>query len=156
MDKRKPKQRAKTIQSAVGVEVVANQAKVTAGVISIEQTWSGPLPPPSVFNRYPKEVQLAIVKQATMQMKHRHGLENKVTNSNVKNASRGVWFAGSLTLAMVMGGIFLIAIGCSAEGLASIFLPTGFQAGNFLLQRIRNFNWLKREAEEENQKAVSK
>jgi len=63
-------------------------------------------------------------------------------------------FAFVITLGMVIGGIFLIAIGKSTEGLASIFVPTGLQAGNFLLQRYRAFNKMKKDSEEENDNNV--
>ena len=44
--------------------------------------FSGPLPPPDEFNKYPAEVQKAIVEDARTQMEHRHNIENKVVDSD--------------------------------------------------------------------------
>ncbi len=44
--------------------------------------FSEPLPPPDDFNKYPAEVQKAIVQDARAQMKHRHSVESKVVDSD--------------------------------------------------------------------------
>jgi uncharacterized membrane protein len=103
--------------------------------MSIESHWSGPLPPPEIFKKYPKEVQKAIVDQANAQSKHRQSIEKSVVASNIKNSSRGMTFAFWLTITMIIIGAILIALGQDIAGLVAIFGTGTFQAGNFFLQK---------------------
>lgn len=138
------------------IEVLAKRAHVKPEQAAkiIAMSWSGPLPPPDILNAYPPAIQNAIVAQAKSQMKHRQNIESSVISSNIKNSGWGMKFAFIITSLMILGGIFLISIDKSAEGLAAIFVPTGFQAGNFLLQRFKGFNKMKRDAEDENNSAI--
>lgn len=141
------------------VEVIARKEGVSKeqvnNILTIAEHWSGPLPPPMIFKQYPKDVQATIVKQADAQMRHRHHIEKQVVNSNVTNATIGVYAATTITVIMVIGGIILILNGRSVEGLSSIFVPTAFQAGNYIVQRVAGFNKVKRDIENENDSAVN-
>jgi len=106
----------------------------------MQRTWSGPLPPPEIFNQYPKEVQEAIIAQADAQMKHRHKIESKVVASGVANSGRGMNYAFWLTLTMIGAGILLVGMGHSTAGLVAIFGTGSFQAGNYLLQKAKEMH----------------
>jgi|ADGO01.1.fsa_nt_gi hypothetical protein len=122
--------------------------------ISISQSWSGPLPPPGVFSKYPVAVQKAIVAQADAQMKHRHKIETKVIASNIENSRRGMGFAFWLTLAMFASGVFLLAIDKPVAGLVALFGPAAFHGINFFFQKWREMHEVGKNANDENDKQI--
>jgi uncharacterized membrane protein len=114
--------------------------------------WSGPLPPPHIFKQYPVAVQKAMVAQANAQMKHRHKIENKVITSNIKNSGQGMKYAFIITAGLAVIGAFLVAIGKSTAGLIAIFGPSGFQGGNYLIQKWQEFRKVSTRSKEENER----
>ncbi|PIY80649.1 MAG: hypothetical protein COY80_01890 [Candidatus Pacebacteria bacterium CG_4_10_14_0_8_um_filter_42_14] len=97
--------------------------------------YSGPLPHPSVLNQYDPQTRKTIVGMAKNQSSHRQSIELSVIASNIKNERTGMFIAGSLTFAMIIAGVILLAIGKDFAGYASIFGPAFFQAGNYLYNR---------------------
>ena len=75
----------------------------------IEQTFSGPLPPPSALAEYNNVVPGAaerIIKMAEEQGDHRRSLEKKALDTDSRNSFCGVIFAFMLGMtAIIMGGI---------------------------------------------------
>lgn len=69
---------------------------------------------------------------AERQSEHREKLEARVVNGNVASQTRGAWFAFILCLAALGGGVYLIAIGKSASGLATIIGSLGTIGGVFV------------------------
>jgi uncharacterized membrane protein len=132
-------------------KVVANIVRVTRRIES-ETRWIGPLPPPEIFKQYPPDVRKAMVQQASAQMKHRQKIENKVIESNIKNSGRGMNYAFGLTITLIVVGAFLVAIGKSTEGLIAIFGTSGFQAGNYLLQKWREMHKVSSDVDKQSDK----
>lgn len=137
----------KEVAKNVPPEVVKKIVRVTTTRIKSE--WIGPLPPPGVFKQYSPEVRKAILQQANSQMKHRQKIENKVIASNIRNSSRGMHYAFVLTITLILVGALLVAIGKSTEGLIAIFGTSGFQGGNYLIQKWREIHKVGKDVNDE-------
>lgn len=71
-------------------------------------SFSGPLPPPEVLEKYNKIVPGAaerIIKMAEQQSAHRRSLETQVINSDIKNSKLGLFFGFIIGLAGIIGAI---------------------------------------------------
>lgn len=129
-------------------EILDKLPKRERGIIK-GMIFSGPLPPPDKFNKYPPEVQKAIVNDARAQMKHRHKIENKVIDSDsfaVKIGSSGTII---IYIICIIGTIFLFAIGKTIEGVL-IGTATGI-AKSLVLFRSNNHSDSK-EIQKDNEK----
>ena len=69
--------------------------------------FSGPLPPPDDFNKYPLVVQKAMVKDARAQMKHRHSIERRVVDSDSFVVRVGSVGTVLMYLLCIIGTIYL-------------------------------------------------
>lgn len=130
----KTKTSAKTTNSA---EVLSASPVSKKGSMSrsVSISWSAPIPPPEIFKQYPKEVQEAIIRQADQQMQHRHSMEKKVLTSHAINSKLGMSYAFIITLAFMVSGVVLLAMGRDIAGLVAVFGPASFQGGNILIQK---------------------
>lgn len=113
--------------------------------------FSGPLPPPDEFNKYPPEVQKAIVNDARIQMKHRHKIENKVVDSDSFAVKTGSLGTIAIYVICIIGTIFLFAIGRTTEGIL-IGAVTGI-AKSLVLFRSNNNHSDSKELQKDNEKA---
>jgi uncharacterized membrane protein len=89
----------------------------------------GPLPPPGMLARYNDALPDGadrIVKMAEGQSSHRQTME-----------SRGQIFAFVLALVAIAGGIVLIAVGRSVEGLVPLVAAIGSLIGFFVYGEVR-------------------
>jgi uncharacterized membrane protein len=94
-----------------------------------QSVFSGPLPPPEMLARYNEALPDGadrIVKMAENQSAHRRRME-----------SRGQIFAFTLALVAIVGGIVLISIGRSAEGLVPLVAAIGGLIGFFIYGEVR-------------------
>ena len=57
---------------------------------------------------------------AERNQEHRHGIENRVVDGNIRAQSRGQWFGLIVALVGMAGGIYLIATGTSWPGVAIV------------------------------------
>lgn len=127
---------------------------LAALTISIRQSWSGPLPPPEVFKKYPAAVQKAIVAQADAQLKHRQQLEKKVVSSNINAGRTGMRYAFWITVILIGTGAFLIASDHSVAGLVAILTPTAFVGSNFIIQKWREIRKIGKDSSNDNDAEV--
>ena len=132
-ERNKPSKRSLKTSSLEGELVDSlppEDKKIIEGVF-----FSGPLPPPDDFNKYPLVVQKAIVKDARAQMKHRHSIESKVVDSDsfvVKVGSVGTVF---MYLLCIIGAIYLVSINKTLEG-AALMIITSFAKSLVLFRSI--------------------
>ena len=97
--------------------------------------FSGPLPPPDDFNKYPLVVQKAMVKDARAQMKHRHSIERRVVDSDSFVVRVGSVGTVLMYLLCIIGTIYLISINKTLEG-AALGIITGFAKSLVLFRSI--------------------
>ncbi len=85
--------------------------KVQMVTTQMQAFFSGPLPPPEVFQKY--ELILPgsadrILKMAEDQSTHRRDLEKTVVGGEQFRANKGLWFGFIIGMTTIVGGLFLI------------------------------------------------
>lgn len=103
--------------------------------VSQQYSFSGPLPPPEVLERYNQAMPgLAerIISMAEQQAKHRQQLETTVVNSNAFVQKVGPFLGFIVAMTAVGGGIYLILQGKDGYGLAAIIGALASLAGVFI------------------------
>ena len=83
------------------------------------ESFSGPLPPPQILEKYNQIVPGAadrIIAMAESQSKHRQELETKAIESDIKNSRLGLHYGLIIGLATVAGGAFCIYSGYEIGG----------------------------------------
>jgi hypothetical protein len=73
---------------------------------------------------------------AESQLRHRQGLEGTVVNANISSQKRGQVFAFILGFIAIAGGIVLIALDKSTQGLVAIITAFVALAGVFVYGRL--------------------
>jgi uncharacterized membrane protein len=103
-----------------------------------QESFSGPLPPPSILAAYNKIIPDGadrILQMAERQGLHRESLESRVVDGNLASQRRGSWFAFLIMLAAILGGLYVLSRGESLGGLTTIIVATGGQIGIFIYSR---------------------
>ena len=103
----------------------------------VAQSFSGPLPPPSILQQYDPATRKVIVGMAYKQSVHRQFLEKSVIASNISNEQTGMWISACITIFMVGGGIYLLMNDKDGVGFTMIFGMSLFQAGNYIYNRYQ-------------------
>ena len=84
-----------------------------------QQTFSGPIPPPSMLGEYDAVhdgLANRIVSMAESQQTHRQSLENKSVDAAIKTESRGQHYALFVSLLIIAGALYLIDSGKEIYG----------------------------------------
>lgn len=98
-------------------------------------SFSGPLPPPEILEKYNQVVPgLAerILSMAEQQSTHRQQLERTVVESNAFVQKLGPFFGFVIAMTAVVGGIILIEKGRDGYGLAAIITALASLTGVFM------------------------
>ena len=88
--------------------------------------YSGPIPHPDLlgkFNEILPDAAERIFTMAEKEQDHRHSIENKVIEGDVKRSYRGLIFGFIITLLFCIGGIYLVATGRDLSGFAAMCTP---------------------------------
>ncbi len=104
------------------------------------QSFSGPLPTPDVLRRYEEVIPGSaerIISMAERQGSHRQDLESTVVSSNITNERLGMIFGFVICLVAICGGIYAVAHGKSAEGIAAIIAPLAALVAVFVYGKSR-------------------
>jgi uncharacterized membrane protein len=105
------------------------------GMTVMQQSYSGPLPPPAALAQYDEALPGSaerILAMAEGQYSHRQAIELSVVNSNIASQRLGVVLGFAVAMTAVIGGIYLVATGKSATGLAAIITPLIALVGVFV------------------------
>ena len=103
-------------------------------------SFTGPLPHPDILVKYNDALPNGaerLTAMAEAQARHRMELEKAVVRGNVRNQAMGSVFAFVLGLIGMLGGIWLIGNGKSAEGLTSVITSLAVLSGLFVFGRGR-------------------
>lgn len=115
-----------------------NRATVVARTETQSLLYAGPIPMASELAKYEQVCPGSanrIIVMAEKQETHRHGLENAVITSNVKNESLGMHYAFILTGALMLFGAIMIFTGKETGGYFALFGPVVFQGGNYIYHK---------------------
>lgn len=98
-------------------------------------SFSGPLPPPDLLDRYNQVIPNGadrIMAMAERQSAHRESLEAQVVAGNIKSQARGTLYAFIICLITILGGFGLIYLGRNVGGLVAILSSLAGLAGVFI------------------------
>ena len=114
--------------------------EIKKGIIAARASYSfsGPLPPPELMEKYEKVSKGAahrIIKMAEGQSNHRQKIEKDVIKSNIFNEKMGMFLAAGLTAIFITAGTVLIILDKSVAGYISLFGPSGFHAYNYIMKK---------------------
>jgi uncharacterized membrane protein len=116
------------------------EARLVSVASQISRTFSGPLPPPEILQRYNEIVPGAadrIIKMAESQHDHRQALEKSVVDSNVFSQKIGLSLGFVIAMTAICGGIWLSAIGKSGSGLTAIIGALAALVGVFVYGKVQ-------------------
>lgn len=94
------------------------EAKKVVQIVA-EQSFSGPIPPPSMLREYnavDEGLANRIVTMAETQQNHRQQLENKSVEAAIKTESRGQHYALIVSVLIIAGSMYLIGTGKEIAG----------------------------------------
>lgn len=121
-----------------------NNPKQTTAVAQYVETraltFSGPLPPPELLARYNDAVPNGaerLLAMAERQSAHRESLEAAVVTANIHSQKRGTWFGFIIAMTAILGGIYLVVIGKSSQGLAAIISSLAALTGVFIYGKAK-------------------
>lgn len=124
--KKPPTERGRA-RSELDDGAVAAAAKSQQIILS-SQTYSGPLPHPSILDGYEKVVPgsaRTIIDQFVAQSQHRMAMEARVIKGDAFRATIGVWMAGAISLLSIAAGCFLVWQGKELVGSLFGGIPLG-------------------------------
>lgn len=117
-----------------------NEVMGTISSFSWEEYYSGPLPTPQQldeYNRVSAGLGDRIVTEWQTEGSHRRTLEKSALRGQLRAQSRGQFFAFSLALIIVVGGIVLLFQGKNVGGLVAILAPLATLASVFIYNQRR-------------------
>ena len=97
-------------------------------IISAHSKFSGPIPPPSIlagYNDIIPDGAERIFRMAEKQQDHRMELERITIVGDTNRSKLGLILGFVLSVLVVFGGVYIIAIGRDISGLVLIFVPLG-------------------------------
>lgn len=117
--------------------LIASEKKKQQTARYIAQSFSGPLPPPTLLNQYDETTRKIIVSMAYKQSTHRQFLEKSVITSNIQNEKTGMWISAFLTVFMIGTGVYLLMNDKNGIGFAFVFGTSIFQVGNYVYNKYQ-------------------
>ncbi|MGH3087204.1 MAG: DUF2335 domain-containing protein, partial [Rubrobacteraceae bacterium] len=103
--------------------------------------YRGPIPPPAMLKQFDQVVEGAakqILDDAHAQSRHRREMEKIQVEAAISQGRLGQIFALVIALLVIGGGIYLVASGQSAEGLALLLPGLAGLLGLFIYSEARN------------------
>ncbi len=113
--------------------------------------FSGPIPHPRIIREYEEVLPGSanrILQMAENQQSHRHKMESLVIGSDIVMERLGLIAALVISMAIVLGGIYLIGSGKDIAGFAMVILQVAGVAGVFLYNQRQKQAELKERQEE--------
>ena len=126
------------------------QNPTTFQITAASARFSGPLPPPEVLAKYNDALPGAaerIIAMAESQLHHRQGLEKAVIEANCKVQKSGPIYGFIICMTAILGGMYLVYVGKSTQGLAAIISALASLAVVFVVGRKKQQKELKEKSE---------
>jgi uncharacterized membrane protein len=133
----------------IGTQIPSEQTQrdLVIQASSSSSSFSGPIPPPALLEKYNSLIPNGaerILAMAEKQSAHREYLEKRVVDGNVSNQTRGSYFGFIISLVAILSGVWLIDHGKSPEGLVAIIASLGGLVSVFFYSKYQQ----KKEREE--------
>lgn len=114
---------------------IENQEQNNSAVVHQSISFSGPLPPPEVLQKFdevhPGAAKI-IIDMAKNQSEHRQKLEKEVINSDIKNSKLGLVFGFIIGMTGIIAGALIIFFGQAFAGGFLSFISLGSLVGTFV------------------------
>jgi len=110
-------------------------AELISMMTSIQETYSGPLPHPSILKGYEDVLPGSadrILQMAENEADHRHKMDNKIITSRSRDSFLGVIFGFIISAIGVGGGVYLVATGTAGVGAAITAMSLSSLVGVFI------------------------
>jgi len=116
-------------------------------------TYEAPLPPPRMLEQYEHVLPGSadrLIKRMEAQSEHRHGLENRKIDADIKSEKRGQVFAFILAGLAIIGSFYLIATGKDRLGIGTFITTFAGLISVFVVGKINQSRQLARKRAEMN------
>jgi uncharacterized membrane protein len=111
----------KSRRKALARQGISTQQQINQ--VTVAGSFAGPLPPPNMLANYNQAFDGCaerIVAMAEKQSEHRQQLEKRALEAGIIGERRGSIFGFIAIMTAILGGVLLIAIGKSVDGLATV------------------------------------
>jgi uncharacterized membrane protein len=111
-----------------------------AVLVASQQTWSGPLPPPTLLVEYNDAVANGaerVLSMAEAQARHRMKMEEKTLESDRRLAQTGQWIGLVVVLAVLALGGYMAHLGATTAAVATIGIDVVGLAAVFVFGSLR-------------------
>ena len=108
-------------------------------VITQQQTWTGPLPPPAAlehFNQIIPDGAQRIMQMVEQEQAHRISQDKTALNAEIADTRRGHWIGGLVSVGAIAASIYTASIGAHATvSIALVGLPIAIIVQSFLKRK---------------------
>ncbi|MBI3970715.1 MAG: DUF2335 domain-containing protein [Chloroflexi bacterium] len=121
--------------SAAASEAASSQSNRSLASQTLSASFSGPLPHPSLLARYNEVVENGaerVFAMAERNQAHRHRLESRVVDSEIRTSYLGLGAALIVSLAGIGAGVYAISLGRVIEGAGIIGGTLASMVGTFV------------------------
>jgi len=116
-------------------------------------TYEAPLPPPRMLEQYEHVLPGSadrLIKRMESQSEHRHGLENRKIDADIKSEKRGQIFAFILAGLAIIGSFYLIATGKDRLGIGTFITTFASLIAVFIVGKVKQSRELAQRRKEMN------
>lgn len=103
--------------------------------LSVTKTYSGPIPPPELLERYDQIVPgsaQTIIDQFTKQGDHRMSLEQLVIRADVQRSKWGLIAGFTLAIVTIIGSFYMMYLGKETVGFGGVLVAVGSLVTTFI------------------------
>ena len=122
------------------VEPIKQNVKKPISQLQMTETFSGPIPHPALLSQYGQIIPNGadrIMSMAEKQMEYRISMGNKMLDSDIRRADRGLIFGFVVAIVIIIGGFGLIIAGFQALGISAVIAPLISLVGIFVYTQER-------------------
>ena len=92
------------------------------------QSFSGPIPHPSILEGYPEEVRNKIVEMAVKEQSHTHEIEEVSLDAAIKKDKRGQWMGFGIAITGLLAAAFIAQFSPEVAGIIAALDLVGLVA----------------------------
>lgn len=103
-------------------------------------TYEAPLPPPRMLEQYEHVLPGTadrLIRRMEAQSEHRHGLENRKIDADIRSEKRGQIYAFILAGLAIIGSFYLIATGKDRLGIGTFITTFASLIGVFIFGKVK-------------------
>jgi len=128
------------VPTSASVDATPVEAPKDESLTIRQETYLGPLPHPDHLRRFEEILPGAaerILRLTETQSSHRREMEALTVKSRIRLEYRGQWLAAGISFAVIGGGYWVISLGHSLEGVATMITAIAALAGVFIFGKRR-------------------